>query len=201
MALADFQRAVAALVMDPAFKRRILDGGPEALEGFELTARERNRLEGLAAQGRGLEVGTLFHRSFRLTKIGYTFPRVCELLGGEALSEVLDAYWQEHPDVHEYFFQEARRFGHWLLRRCENAPDTPLEDLTAYELALVEVNLGGAEAERLVRFRCDPHELLERLASRDQPRQARAGEFWLRVRKSNGEVQISLSAGPSALRE
>lgn len=202
MAQVDFQRAVAQLVMDPEFKRSIVTGEPGVLGGYELTPVEQERVLGIAAQGRGLEVGTLFHRSFRLTKIGYTFPRVVELLGGEALSQILDRYWAEHPDVHEYFFQEARRFGEWLLDHCATeAPDAILEDLAAYELALLEVTIGESEAERTVRFRVEPQELMERLTNRDQPRLTPPGEYWLRLRKTGGEVETAFVATPPSLRK
>ena len=102
------------MVMDESFAQAVRDDSGQALAAFDLEPRERERLAGIAVQP-GLRIGTFFHHSFRMTKIAYTLPRTKEKLGA-----VLRLYWDEYPNVHEYFDREARRFAMWLLERSES---------------------------------------------------------------------------------
>ncbi len=120
MALPDFQNTLARLVMEPWLAERVREEGIAALgEIAGLTDRERRRLEGIVRQQQALTMGTHFHRSFRLTKIAYALPATKEALG-EKFGAVILQYWQEHPDVHEYFDVEARRFGNWVAARTQS---------------------------------------------------------------------------------
>ena len=138
MSLASFQNAVAAMVMDPSFAAEVREDSSKALAAFDLDVRERRRLEGIAAQP-GLRIGTFFHHSFRMTKIAYTLPRTKEQLG-DKLGAVLTLYWDEHPNVHEYYDREARRFALWLLERSESEE---LKCVVREELDLLDRALGG----------------------------------------------------------
>ena len=89
MSLRGFQLALSELVMKPGLRRRIADGAvgaEEALAGFELSDRERRRLEALARDAR-LKTGTTIHRSFRLSMLANTLPRTCKVLAPAG------AYW------------------------------------------------------------------------------------------------------------
>jgi hypothetical protein len=119
MALADFQDALARMVMEPWMAERVRAEGVGVLEGYDLDPRERRRLVNIARQETGLRMGTHFHRSFRLTKIAYTLPGTKAALG-EKFGAVILEYWREHPDVHEYFDVEARRFGNWVASRTQS---------------------------------------------------------------------------------
>lgn len=138
MSLASFQNALAAMVMDSSFAQSVRDDPASALAAFDLDARERQRLAGIASQP-GLRIGTFFHHSFRMTKIAYTLPRTKESLG-QKLGAVLMLYWDEHPDVHEYFDREARRFAEWLLERSQSED---LKRVVREELAVLELALEG----------------------------------------------------------
>lgn len=133
MSLASFQNALGAMVMDKEFAKAVDDDPVSALGGFELDDRERERLAGIARQP-GLRMGTFFHHSFRMTKIAYTLPRTKEQLGNK-LGAVLVRYWDEHPNVHEYFDREARRFGAWIL---EHSQSEELKKIVREELALLD---------------------------------------------------------------
>ena len=138
MSLASFQNALAAMVMDESFAQAVRDDSAQALAIFDLEPRERDRLAGIASQP-GLRIGTFFHHSFRMTKIAYTLPRTKEQLG-EKLGAVLMLYWDEYPNVHEYFDREARRFAMWLLKRSESED---LKRVVREELATLDLALNG----------------------------------------------------------
>ena len=138
MSLASFQNALAAMVMDESFAQAVRDDSGQALAAFDLEPRERERLAGIASQP-GLRIGTFFHHSFRMTKIAYTLPRTKEKLG-EKLGAVLMLYWDEYPNVHEYFDREARRFAMWLLERSESED---LKRVVREELATLDLALSG----------------------------------------------------------
>ncbi len=138
MSLASFQNALAAMVMDATFAEAVRDDAAQALSNYDLEARERERLAGIASQP-GLRIGAFFHHSFRLTKIAYTLPRTKEKLG-EKLGAVLMLYWDEHPNVYEYFDREARRFAAWLLEHSESEE---LKQVVREELAVLDLALSG----------------------------------------------------------
>lgn len=139
MSLANFQNALAAMVMDATFAEAVREDSARALAAFDLDPRERERLAGIASQP-GLRIGTFFHHSFRMTKIAYTLPRTNEKLA-EKLGAVLMLYWEEYPNVHEYFDREARRFATWLLERSESED---LKRVVREELATLDLALSGA---------------------------------------------------------
>jgi hypothetical protein len=117
--LADFERALARMVVDPELADRVA-ADPAALAEYNLSPRERERLAAIAPQ-KGLAIGTLFHRSFRISKLAYTLPNTLKALGSERLSTLLYEYWNEYPAVIEYYDREAERFALWLLNRPEAA--------------------------------------------------------------------------------
>ena len=138
MSLAEFQNALSAMVMDRQFAEEVRTGAPDALARYDLDPREQARLVAIAAQP-GLRIGTFFHHSFRMTKIAYTLPRTKQMLG-DKLGAVLMLYWDQYPDVHEYFDKEARRFGAWLL---EHSHSGELKQVVREELALLDQILAG----------------------------------------------------------
>src|SRR5437764_905727 len=119
MSLLGFQQALAELVMTPALRRRVADGGAQvdaALAAYELSARERRRLEALARDP-GLTTGTTIHRSFRLSMLLNTLPRTCKVLPPAALRELVHAYWQGTVPWSIQYVPEARRFAEFTLAR------------------------------------------------------------------------------------
>jgi hypothetical protein len=139
LSLAEFQNALSAMVMDEVFAQAVRDDATQALAVYDLEPRERERLAGIAMQP-GLRIGTFFHHSFRMTKIAYTLPRTKEQLG-DKLGAVLMMYWDEYPNVHEYFDREARRFAGWLLEHSES---DELKQVVREELAVLDLAVSGA---------------------------------------------------------
>ena len=132
------------MVMEESFAKAVREDAAQALAAFDLDPRECERLAGIASQP-GLRIGAFFHHSFRITKIAYTLPRTKEKLA-EKLGAVLVQYWDEYPNVHDYFDREARRFAMWLLERSESED---LKRVVREELATLDLVLSaGGSTER-----------------------------------------------------
>ena len=147
MSLRGFQLALSELVMKPGLRRRIAEGAgvEEALGSFELSERERRRLEALARDGR-LKTGTTIHRSFRLSMLANTLPRTCKVLAPAELKPLVHAYWRETLPRSLQYVPEAWRFAEFALARIrEGAVENPYVE-EVLELELATLALGRARA-------------------------------------------------------
>lgn len=194
------------MVASPSLVVAVLNGRPEALEPYELTPRERRRLEAVAAQP-GMEVNCTLYRSNRLTPIVMSLPYTCFILG-DRLRWIAGRFWDSHPTDLQ-FRTEVERFAAFLRELVRSAElDEPLlMDVLAFELATNELrflprrrlaedaqNSTGQGLRlhplvRLVRFRHDPEALLEHLAAAEP----------LPYSLEEGEFTLALIAGPDEL--
>ena len=141
MTLAAFQRAYADLAASPRLCLAVRKDPAEALAGYDLETRERERLASAVWQ-RGMNANCTLYRATRITALNSVAPLTLALLR-PFLRALLDAYWEEHP-VHEVrFARETARFADWLDSNRAKLPD-PAEEIVA--LARREVS---AEARRL----------------------------------------------------
>ncbi len=144
MSLLGFQQALAELVMTPALRRRLAEGGADvdaALAAYELSARERRRLAAIARDP-GVKTGTTIHRSFRLSMLLNTLPRTCKVLPPEALRELVHAYWKGTVPRSIQYVPEARRFAEFALARSRAGAiaDNPyLDEVLETELAILSL--------------------------------------------------------------
>jgi hypothetical protein len=147
MSLRGFQQALSELVMTPALRRRVAAGGADGPDGddalavYELSARERRRLEALARDP-GLKTGTTIHRSFRLSMLANALPRTCKVLAPPALRELVHAYWKENLPRSLQYVPEARRFAEFALERSRAGavPENPyLDEVLETELAILSL--------------------------------------------------------------
>jgi hypothetical protein len=192
MSLLGFQQALAELVMTPALRRRVAAGGAgggEALAAYDLSDRERRRLQTLAGDP-GLRTGTTIHRSFRLSMLANVLPRTCKALAPQALRVLVHAYWKENLPRSLEYVPEARRFAEYALARSRagEVPDHPyLDEVLETELAILalaelpawepptapepapEDGRELAPRRRLVPFRHDPDAVLGPLAAGEAP--------------------------------
>ena len=185
MSLADFQRALADMVAAPDLALAVRNGAAGALDGYDLSARERSRLETVAAQP-GMDVSCTLYRSNRLVPIALLLPYTCFVLG-ERIRDVAVAFWSTSPTDLQ-FAGEVDRFAAFLRERLrsEELDEPLLEELLDYELATKELRFlprrrlaeDSANGEgalvlhplvRLVHFRHDPAVLLARLAANEPP--------------------------------
>lgn len=228
MSLTAFQHALSRLVMSPPFRLEVVERPAEALAGFDLTQRERERLEALAHDS-GLRTGTMIHRSFRLSMLTNTLPRTCKALGPEGIKETVHAYWLEQPSRSLLYVQEGLRFGHWALPRLRRqGGDNPfLPEVLEAEIAMLELarqelwetpppeppaleeTVEAAEALegfiprlhpylRVIRFRRDPDLVLSELAADRLPEDLPEGEHYLLVRSTAPGKVEAGEAAPEA---
>jgi len=184
MSLQAFQRAMSDLVASADLCNRLLREPEEVLSAYDLTPRERRRLESAVSQ-RGMAVNCSLYRANRITPIYNYLPYTCFLLG-EELMPVMLAFWEEHRDAQPQFRKEIEKFGEFLRGRA----DSVLGDALEFELAVNSLRFttkreaAGRPHPRLrvVRLRHDPELLIKLLADKSPPPYGLPeGEFWLLV--------------------
>jgi hypothetical protein len=216
VSLLGFQQALSELVMTPALRRRIAEGGAavgDALAAYELSDRERRRLAALARDP-GLKMGTTIHRSFRLSMLANALPRTCKVLPPQALRELVHAYWKESLPRSLQYAPEARGFAEFALARSRAGavPDSPyLDEVLETELAILALaeipakepaadapasDGDGDSRRRVVPFRHDPDAVLGPLAAgRVPPGGLPEGEHYLLL-TARGGGRVDLRALP-----
>ncbi len=209
------------MVASPELARAVRRGDEAALERYDLSPRERTRLETVAAQ-RGMEVSCTLYRANRLTPVVMLLPYTCFILG-DRMKSIADRFWNEsRTDLQ--FRNEIERFAAFLLELVRSGKlDEPLlEEVLAFELATNELRFlprrqiaeRAARAvgpqlrlhplARVVRFRHEPRALLERLAAMeplpydleegDFPLVLVAGDEELGVRQVDAQLAVLLEA-------
>jgi len=156
------------------------------LSAYDLTARERARLESVAGQ-RGTEVNCTLYRTNRLTPVVMLLPYTCFLLG-DRMKWIADRFWGNRKTDLQ-FRGEIARFAAFLSELLESGElDDPLvAEVLDFELATNDLRFaprrqlstdsgsgaGGSVSlhplVRLVRFRHDPARLLELLSDMAPP--------------------------------
>jgi len=140
--LASFQRALGDLIASPKLVGQVWDEPGSALAAYDLTPRERARLEAVVRQ-RGMETSCALYRMNRVTPL-YTYLRLtCQALQG-ALREELDRFWELQP-ADTQFEQEVRHFETYLRSRVRAGDLPPLvEEVLDLELAVNALRYGHA---------------------------------------------------------
>ncbi|MCS6986979.1 MAG: hypothetical protein NZM40_06040 [Sphingomonadaceae bacterium] len=201
MSLADFQRALAALSASPQMVRDLRAGRRSVLDGFDLSPRERARLQH-AANAPGMAAQCSLYRIMRLAALNAVLPRTLAALGS-AVGPLVEAYWTSCPLHDLRFLPEAERFVAFLKRHPEllaHAAGTAADavsDLLRIEFAIARAHratLRGA-ASTVTRYRYRPSALLEAAAAglgvlAALPR----GRFQLRI--ETAPAGITLWEGP-----
>jgi hypothetical protein len=135
MSLLGFQRALAALISDPALVRRVIREPAVALATYDLTCQDLARLATMA-RSRGMSTNCILYRANRLTPLARLLPLTLAAIGSD-LRDVLDRYWRIRPETSFQFAGEVASFGHFL--KCEIASgsllDGKLEGVLDLELA------------------------------------------------------------------
>ncbi len=207
MSLEKYQEIFCRMVASAAFRERVLGDPDKALDGFDLTERERGRLLTVASQP-GMRVNTAIHRANRLTPLDQTLPLTCFLLG-ERLRVLLDRYWLENPAENLQAPAECERFSAFLEREmlAGRVTDPYLEEVLRFERTCTQLRF-FTEAElgrrglisrglpplvSIVTFRHDPLQLLEALANFAMPpANIIEGKFPLLIDCRSGEVDFRL---------
>lgn len=162
MSLSAYQRSLARMVADPAFRRRVAADPAAALGGERLDARERRRLRGFADDP-GMKVNTALYRANRLAPIFNSLPATTAELG-DAIAPVLRGFWSSVELEDLQFPNEAARFVTYLRRHHADvlAARRGRAALLAVELAVFELTMAprralrAAAARRVVPIDRDP---------------------------------------------
>ena len=208
MSLLGFQRALADMVASPDLAQRVRGGDRRFLERYDLSPRERARLEVVAAQP-GMDVNCTLYRTNRLTPIVMLLPYTCFILG-DRMKSVAERFWNDsRTDLQ--FQNEIQRFAAFLheLVRAGELVEPLLEEVLAFELATNELRFlprrrirEQAPGEvgprvrlhplvRIVRFRHAPEALLEHLAAMEPPPYSlEEGEFLLVLVAGSDELDV-----------
>jgi hypothetical protein len=191
--LLGYQRALCDLVASPQLCLSVrADAG--ALDSYDLTRRERDRLVAVTAQ-RGMSTNCTLYRVNRITPLYSSLPLTCTLLGDDLIHEA-ERYWSDDKPGDLQFGPEARRFGRFLQHRLDEgaiASDC-LAEVLELELAVSAMRSGDGPPTRSVRFSHDPLPVLEALADGRQPdmEHAERGDFTVRLTIAHGRVELSL---------
>lgn len=141
MSLGAYQRALARMVSEPAFRRHVLEQSALAFDGLHLSARERKRLVAFSRDP-GMRVNTVLYRANRLAPILNALPRTCAALR-EQFGVIVHDYWSSSELKDLQFPNEVQRFVGFLRRwygdRLRRTPG--LEALLTLELAVFELLL------------------------------------------------------------
>jgi len=209
VSVAGFQRALADMVASPALARAVARRDERALGAYELTPRDRARLEAVAAQP-GMEVSCTLYRANRLTPIAMLLPYTCFVLG-ERMKPIAERFWDgSRTDLQ--FRSEIERFAAFVrgLAAAGELDEPLLEEVLAFELATNDLRFlprrqlaAAAPANRdagrvrlhplvrLVRFRHEPEALLARLAAAEPlPYELADGDFPLVLVAGSEELEV-----------
>jgi hypothetical protein len=208
MSLLGFQRALADMIASPALAVAVGAGHADALDSYELTPRERMRLDVVATQP-GMEVSCTLYRANRLTPIVMLLPYTCFILG-DRIKAIAERFWMDSPTDMQ-FRNEIDSFAGFLrqLVTAGELDEPLLEEVLEFELATNELRflprrelsrdpgLGDGTSirlhplVRLVWFSHDPEALLGRLAAAEPPPYAlEAGEFPLVLVAGEDELEV-----------
>ena len=117
MSLEQFQRAFADLAASPPLCLAVRSNA-ELLDGYNLTARERERLHAMASHP-GMSHNCTLYRANRLTPIARCLPATCLHLGPRLRAE-FDNFLKTSSVAFDFQFRgEAERFGRYLSARLD----------------------------------------------------------------------------------
>lgn len=209
MSLLSFQKALTDLIASPQLCLQMRTDPTVILLKYNLTARERARLQTVVHQ-RGMSVSCTLYRVNRITPVYTMLPYTCFLLG-HALVPLAEEFWSICNKSDLQFKREITVFGEFLLEKITNGSlrNPYLREIVSMELAINELNflprealLDAPAAEdtlhpliRLVPFDHSPEALLTALAGMQMPEpEDSKGAYWLMI--DHREEEISFSTLP-----
>ncbi|HEY9258925.1 hypothetical protein [Chitinophaga sp.] len=209
MSLLSFQKVLTDLIASPQLCLQMRTDPTVILSRYELTARERSRLQTVVHQP-GMSVSCTLYRVNRITPIYTMLPYTCFLLG-HSLVPLAEEFWGISNKSDLQFKREITVFGEFLLQKIEKGglQNPYLREIVAMELAINELNFLPREALldtpaselalhpliRLVPFDHPPEALLTALANMQQPDMSESkGDYLLMI--DHREEEISFSTLP-----
>jgi hypothetical protein len=198
MSLLGYQQALCDMVASPQLCLRVR-AAAAALDGYDLTKRERRRLAAVAAQ-RGMSTSCTLYRVNRIAPLHAYLPLTCTLLGDELIREA-ERFWGEGKPGDLQFGPETQRFGRFLQRRLQEGAiaDPYLGEVLALELAANALRWGAQPPTRTVPFVHEPVALLAPLADGRRPDHAvPPGDYAVVVDATESRITLSVAV-PSKL--
>jgi hypothetical protein len=213
MSLHAFQRLLCELVASPDLCRTMRADPNRILDCYDLTERERRRLDAVVRQ-RGMTTNCTLYRANRITSIYTLLPYTCFQLGNDLRREA-ELFWNTSVEAEVQFKHESARFGAFLKNRIEarEIQNAYLQETLDFELALNELRFlprrrivselaraeGGPVSLRrhpLIRvtfFRHEPLPLIKLLTEmRPPPYDLAEGEFCLVLDAIGEELAVKL---------
>jgi hypothetical protein len=210
VSLLGYQRALADLIASPQLCLQVRARVADALAPYELTTRERSRLEAVVAQ-RGMSTSCTLYRVNRMTPIYSYLPLSCFLLGENLIQEA-EEFWSQGQPADLQFGPETERFALFLKHRLDTGAivDPYLDEVLEFELAANRLQArarqgaepAGADRDRLliqqpltviVEFGHDPLPLLQALAERERPDpEPERGRFFVELDANQDQLQLRL---------
>jgi hypothetical protein len=129
--LVEFQQALADLVSNPEFCRRIRAQPVQLHSKYQLSQKEFDRLVGLVHQ-RGMECNCMLYRANRLAPLALNLPRLCRALGPR-LGPLLSEYSTQFPNTNVHFYLECDRFCRFILKKLEGGYDLDAQAKSALD--------------------------------------------------------------------
>jgi hypothetical protein len=196
------------MVAAPKLAMAVRGGDSHVLEPYDLSTRERQRLETVARQP-GMDVNCTLYRGNRLTPIVMLLPYTCFVLG-DRMKSIAERFWADsHTDLQ--FRNEIEHFAAFVreLVGAGEIDEPLLEEILSFELAANELRflprrqiaersteVDGSRLQlhplvRVVRFRHEPKALLELLATMAPlPYDLEEGEFPLLLVAGAEELDV-----------
>lgn len=205
MSLAEFQRALCDMTLDPLFATSVVRSGSSSLAAYQLSDREKGRLVDVVRQP-GMSVNCTLARANRFAPIADAFPLTCSLFKPQ-LRGLLDELWSIHRPGNYQLAGEADAFARFLEEKISRGEldYAYAEEVFRYESAAWELiqtlrsSMLDPEPESkgekcaTVRFRHDPRILVPCL-ERDEapPAELPTGNYLVRLTLRGDTLDVNL---------
>nr|WP_295875840.1 hypothetical protein [uncultured Chitinophaga sp.] len=192
MSLLSFQQALAALIASPELCVEARQQPDAVFASYDLTDRERKRLETIVFQ-RGMSVNCTLYRVNRITPIYTLLPYTCLLLG-ERLMPLATAFWEACRQSDLQFKREIEGFADYLENQIAQGrlqvlylPEILRMESAINALKFLPKQQDAASRVRYIPFEHEPGPLLEALSALRLPEVMPAEGNWLLIIDYSGE--------------
>lgn len=192
MSLLSFQRALAALIASPELCVEARQQPDKVFSPYDLTDRERKRLETVVFQ-RGMSVNCTLYRVNRITPIYTLLPYTCLLLG-DRLMPLATTFWEACRQSDLQFKREIELFTDYLEKQINDGrlqllylPEILRMETAIIALKFLPKQQDAASQVRYIPFDHEPGPLLEALSALRLPEETPAAGDWLLIIDYSGE--------------
>lgn len=192
MSLLSFQQALAALIASPELCVEARQWPDKVFSPYDLTDRERKRLETVVFQ-RGMSVNCTLYRVNRITPIYTLLPYTCLLLGGR-LMPLATAFWEACRQSDLQFKREIELFTDYVEKQINEGqlqilylPEILRMETAINALKFLPKQQDAASCVRYIPFEHEPGPLLEALSALRIPEEIPATGNWVLIIDYSGE--------------